>query len=315
MRIKSYSNICEFLNSFLKERKLSQTEIAESLNYTTSYINQILKNKKRISEEFLRTFSDTYTEFEFNDLMELLEKEKMNHIDEVDSKHNNSTPTKAATSDLVTLLEDIPNLENILNMITRDPKTLELLELLGSNPIVQSLVRKLSYHSEEIQENIEEQVDNFLDITISNLITRYTHKELKELMLKTTNKWLKEGILPGYDSTGSKGQDTVEFEGQLHLSNTAFFFTINSNNDFLSITTRYQDRFPMEEFINLIPGWVHKESKNGNLGSIYKNVPLQVVRIFNLSEIALKVKSLLSSQGVPLQNIELEASFVENYFK
>lgn len=163
MRIKTYRNIHEFLNSFLKEKNLSQTEFAKSLNYSTSYIDQILKNKKEISEEFISAFSDSYTEFNFNDLLVLLVKEKKDNNGELDWSHKNPTTSEAETPDLVVSLKDTPISENILKMITKEPEILELLEFIDNKPHLQSLVRKLSYYSKEIQAIIEEQVDNYLD--------------------------------------------------------------------------------------------------------------------------------------------------------
>jgi transcriptional regulator with XRE-family HTH domain len=52
MNIKNFNSVPEFLDVFLNERKISQTDLAESLNYTTSYINQILSGKKPASEGF-----------------------------------------------------------------------------------------------------------------------------------------------------------------------------------------------------------------------------------------------------------------------
>jgi transcriptional regulator with XRE-family HTH domain len=314
MNIKNFNYVQEFLKVFMNERKISQTELAESLNYTSSYINQILSGKKSASEGFFKTFCESFTEFKYEDCLELIERDKEERKAR-DSQEDTISTTEQA--------KDSSNLNrNIqeqtaggLIQTSENTEILELLQLLKNNQHVQSLVRKISNHSEEIQADIEEQVDNFLESTISNLIPRYTHKELKDLLLKTTSIWVRKVISPGYDLVEAREQGDLAIEGHLHLSNTALFFTLNVTNEYISLTTRYQDRTHMEEFIKLVPGWVHRESITGSLGSIYKNVPLLIVRIFNLSDMALKVRSLLSSFGASLQNIEIESSSVESYFK
>jgi transcriptional regulator with XRE-family HTH domain len=282
MNIKNFNSVPEFLDVFLNERKISQTDLAESLNYTTSYINQILSGKKPASEGFFKTFSEAFTEFKYEDCLELLERDKEKRtIGESQGHHS----------------------------LAADPKSLE------SNPHVQSLIRMLENYSEDILADIEEQVVNFLESTIRNLIPKYTHKELKDLLLKTQSSWIKQGKTPGYDLSEDNLKDGISIEGHLHLSNSALFFTLEVTNKYLSITTRYQDRTHMEEFIKLVPGWVHRESKTGNLGRVYKNVPLQIVRIFNLSPMALMVKSILATLGAQSQNITIESCSIESYFK
>jgi transcriptional regulator with XRE-family HTH domain len=314
MNIKNFNSVPEFLDVFMNERKISQTDLAESLNYTTSYINQILSGKKPASEGFFKTFSEAFTEFEYEDCLELLERDKEKRtIGESQGHHSLAADPKSTTTGRS--LEETPNIEEKLKLLSGNPNTLELLQLLESNPHVQSLIRKLANHSEDILADIEEQVDNFLESTISNLIPKYTHKELKDLLLKAQSSWIKQGKTPGYDLSEDNLKDGISIEGHLHLSNSALFFTLEVTNKYLSITTRYQDRTHMEEFIKLVPGWVHRESKTGNLGRVYKNVPLQIVRIINLSPMALMVKSILATLGAPSQNITIESCSIESYFK
>jgi len=207
-----------------------------------------------------------------------------------------------------------PQIGDFLVELSNNPEKLQLIQKGLSNPQLLSFLNSLAPHPEEIQANIFEQAVNNLENILSNMTQKYTHKELKELLMKRINSWLSQSERPGYDLRTSNVTD-LSIEGHLTLSSSGLFFTLEATEQHLTITTCYQDRAYMEEFINLVPGWVHRESSSGSLGRIYKNVPLQIVRIFNISSLALSVKSLLISMGVSTKNLNIESNSINTYFR
>jgi transcriptional regulator with XRE-family HTH domain len=283
----------------MTERKISQPAMADLLNYSTGYINMLLNGKKNLTEDFLKSFCTVFNEFSLQECLVLLEREEGEKQGQGDTTKTDHTNT------------DQHSLHHNSNIQAFEISTKQN----GLNQHFEKIASGMSNLSDEIQAELVEQFQQLLEATVHKRSKTYTHKELKELLLKGAKSWLAQSEIPSYNNFDVGESTDIEVEGILQLGHSSFYFTLSITKDYIVLVAPYKDRSYMDEFISLIPGWMLKENSIGNLGSIFKDTPLLTVRIFNLAETALKVKSLLATMGVNSKNFEIESFSIDSYFK
>lgn len=266
----------------MAERNISQPGMANLLNYTTGYINMLLNGKKSLTEDFFKSFCKVFTEFTLEECLELLKKD-------AGEKKGQEDTTKEYTTDIDQEHSTIPNSQNQSYQLNTDFN--------GINRHFEKIANGMSNLSDEIQAELVEQFQQLLEATVHKRSKTYTHKELKELLLKGVRRWLAQSELPGYNNIVDGEQVEIKLEGILQLSNSSFYFTLTITKDYIVLMAPYKDRSYMEEFISLIPGWILKENAIGSLGSIFKDIPLLTVRYLTWQIQLLKLNLYLPRWG------------------
>ncbi|MFD2214997.1 helix-turn-helix domain-containing protein [Metabacillus endolithicus] len=301
MNPSNYEKISDFLSDFMEEINISSSDFSKRLDVSPQYISQIMHDKKIPSEKILIKLSDIY-HVQLNDLMQLRQKTKdiLNHgnptlpVDQTKGNEKTEESNEDNVSETNTLFSN-QGMDTV-------------------HPEIKAVIEKLSSLSDDIQVKISDDISELINSHILNLIQKYSYRDVKEVLRKTYDNWKRIINSPGYEKEESV-HFQEELEGYLELSTESLFFTLSSNEHFLYVTTRYQDRQLMDDLIKIVPGIKVTEYTNGNLGKTYKNAALFRVFIFNPATMVKEMKPLLSDHNLNINKITFEECHIEPFFK
>lgn len=328
LNLKNYTDFPMFLADFMKERNLTQEQMGECLSYTASYINQMLRGKKTPTDSFLYKFADAFNDFTYEMLISTFLKK--------DSKTRSIKPVEPPITPMLTKenMQDEPKIETNEEMAVTanqtslnlnvtpnpgcsnkdlSPKDANILEHLQQHPNFYTLLSNLSNLDDELTTELYEQYIKIHSMLLEEKTAKYTHKEFKQFFLDTNNHWIDMVKLKSYVNNPTKQFDELAIEGHLQLSNSSLFFVLRANEDLLSITTNYQDRHFLNDFVNLVSGVKANVNTRGKLGSIYNDVPLYSILIFNPANFVIHIKSLLNQYDINQSYITFENEFIHSY--
>lgn len=333
LNLKNYNGneFSIFLDDFMKERNLNQVQMGEILSCTSSFINQMLSGRKPPSKKILEKFAEAFNDFSSETLVFTFGKKAREIAEQKNAKAKEIpvTPTlnKENIQDKSTIetndeMVATPNNNSLeLNIAPHpvyhnedlSPKDLNLAEQLKQHPDFYALLLNLFTLDDELEAEIIEQFEKVYNMALEKKIHKYTHKEFKQFFLDTNDHWINMMKLKSYVNNQTQQFDEFKVEGSLQLSNSSLFFVLQANEKFLSITTQYQDRHFLNDFVDLVSGVKMSVGGRGGLGIVYDNVSIYSIFIFNPVNLASEIKSLLEKYDVNLNHIKFEDEFIHSY--
>lgn len=314
--VSKYKTIPEFFEGFMKDLSISPAELARKLEKSPTAISVITNKQKRAGKPILEKMSEVF-QLDLNQLLQLEQIENPKkikiepNVSPSNFDHENTDPQK---------IKEKPKDNEKESEIKEDSNDLKDLNTSNSNQIhdseLQFLIGEIdSIGSERAKRRIKDAVRGIIDQERYSTATRYTHRDIKDKLVNTFKHWKSSSALPGYGTESNLHFKEFKMKGYLETSETSVFFKLTGNEQYAAITTRYQDRQLIEEYLRLIPGIYTSEARNGNLGNFYSNVPLYTMRVFNPASIVREMKIIFSNQEVSIKEVSFEDPNIEPYFK
>jgi transcriptional regulator with XRE-family HTH domain len=293
MDIKRYNHISELFDALVKEARISASEIANKLDCSHAYISMIRKGNKVPSVSILERLCNLF-QLSLDQCIELRERSEQKGKPE----SNNSKPNEV-------------NVKQEVSVLGYNEKPAIPDNTIGE---LQEVISELFILSDELQLQVATGLRELIDSIQYNTVKKFNHRDIKSVLTNTYDKWKRTSKTPGYQPEPAEVFEEY-LEGHLELSNSSLFFTLTCNNQYLKVTTRYQDRNLMEEFLNLSPGLRMSLFDNGNLGKTYKNTALCHTFIVNPASLVKETKVVLQNNNVEFNKVTFEDCSIEPYFR